>query len=768
MNVFRQFYRKFTHNKLSFLINILSLVPGLLCSLLIFSWVQFQINFDGFHTNIDRIIAVRMCWNYEGEQRYTVGTVHAVGPALKRDFPEVQQFARYNTYYREISAGDQKFQHPVTSADPGIFKILDINLVEGTVYEEGEENKCIISERWAKVLFGDKSPIGESVTIEGEELVVSGVLKEDWPRNSSIHFSVLIPKTAKRDGIQNEWGGSNQTLVLLDKAENFPLFREKIRDHYKELQQEEYQLDAYKLKDLHLVIEGNQSRVYLLSFLALFLLIVACINFVNLATASFTATSLQTCIHKIMGITRLKLMYKYIVNVFLLVLSAFILAAVLAVVCLPFFASLIGQTVRLDDYYNWQFVGLCAGMIGFTTLLSGLYPAVFLSSFQPIRVLKNKTLVGTKSNMFRNSLVSVQFIISIVLIISILIVSRQLNMYNNLNLGYEREEIIYVDLHGTDRGTASVLKQELLKEPAVVAASACQNLPVNISYNGGGWEWEGKTEEGYVQFYFTHADNDWLKVMGTKMQEGSFFTDETPGVVINDEAKKKIGWNSCTDKYLGRGGDNSYRIRGVTDKFLFNNFKVEQPPLVIFPLKGNAFGLEPSYLLVRASGRTLTAMYDLVQHKVKEVDRGGTVGFLNDLTQRYLLEEQQMMKIISIFSGLAIVISCLGLFGMAIYVIERRRKEVGIRRVNGAKVSEIVLLLNASLLRPVAIAFLLACPLAYYIMNRWLEHYLYRVNIGWEIFVLAGFMTVCVVILTLSWRSWKAANENPVKCLRDE
>ena len=730
MNVFRQFYRKFTCNKLSFFVNVISLVPGLLCSLLIFSWVQFQINFDGFHSKIDRITVVRQYWDNPTAGRYYYsGSAPAVGPALKRDFPEVQQFTRINQKEGEMAAGDQKVRISFAAADPGIFQILDINLVEGETYKEGEENKCIISERSAKVLFGEKSAVGEFVTLGGENLMVSGVLKEDWPRNSSFHFSMLIPFSLKRDGVQNEWGTSGyKTLVLLNQAENLLLFREKIRDHYKELDEGVIHLDAYKLKDHHSVIEGNQDRIFLLSVLALFLLIVACINFVNLATASFTADSLQTCIHKIMGISRLELICRYMVNAFLLVLLAFVLAMFLAVVCLPFFALLIGQTIVLNDYYNWSFVGLCAGIIGFTTLLSGVYPAFFLSSFQPIRVLRSKSPSGTKNDIFRNTLVSVQFIISIVLIISILTVFCQLDMYNNMDLGYEREELIYVDLRGTDQGNASILKQELLKEPAVVAVSACQDLPLYISYNGSGWNWEGMPEELDVQFYFTHADNDWLKVMGTKMQEGSFFSDENPGVVLNARAKQIIGWNSCTDRYLDRG-DGNLKITGVTDKFLFNNFKVEQPPLVIFPLEGNSFGLKPSFLLVRASGRKLTALYDLVRHKVQEVNGGGFVGFLDDLTQQYLLEEQQVMKIISIFSGLAIVISCLGLLGTAIYVIERKRKEIGIRRVNGAKVSEIVLLLNANLIRPIVIAFLVACPLAYYLMNRWLEQYLHRVNI---------------------------------------
>lgn len=435
----------------------------------------------------------------------------------------------------------------------------------------------------------------------------------------------------------------------------------------------------------------------------------------------------------------------------------------LAVVCLPVFASLIGQAVILSDYYNWPVVLLCIGMIGFTTLFSGLYPAIFLSSFQPINALKNKNPGTANSGFFRNALVSVQFIISIVLIISILTISKQIDMYNGMDLGYEREEIIYVDLQGTDQSNAFVLKQELLKDPSIVAVSACYDLPTDISWNGG-WDWEGKPEDLMdIYFYFTHVDSDWAKVMGIKMQEGSFFSDDNPGVVINQVAKKMIGVD-YKDKHLRE----TFKITGVMDKFLFGNFKLEQQPLVICPLKENIYNLKPSYLVVRVRGNQLIAMHDLVKNKAKEINGRDKVGFLNELTQNFLREEQQTIKIVSLFSGLAIVISCLGLFGMATYVMQWKRKEIGIRRVNGAKVSEIIWLLNINFIRPIAVAFVISCPIAYYLMSHWLAQYLYRVAVGWDIFVFTGLITVAVVVLTLTWKSRKAATENPVESLKSE
>lgn len=763
MEIIKSFYRKCVHNKQSFLINILSLIPGLVCCLLIFSWILFQVNFDKFHSKIDRILLVRSYADNEAGREYSYGSGSSVASAIKQDFPEVEQSAAVAYRGGEICAGDQKFYLTYAYADPEIFQILDINLIEGELYEKGE-NKCVISDRYAKALFGGKSAIGEFVSIGGENRVVSGILKEDWPRNSSFHFAALLPLDIGFPG----WSDNHHAnFALLDKAENIPLFQEKIKDQYKDLMPKDCHLDAYKFQDRHLVIEGNQSRVYLLGVLALFLLFVACINFVNLATASFMTESLQTGIHKIMGATRLKLMCRYMCNVFFLVLLAFMLALALAVVCLPVFASLIGQAVIISDYYNWPVVLLCVGMIVFTTLFSGLYPAIFLSSFQPINALKSKNPGTANSGFFRNALVSVQFIISIVLIISILTISKQINMYNGMDLGYEREEIIYVDLQGTDQSRAFVLKQELLKDPSIVAVSACCDLPTNIGWNGG-WDWEGAPADFDINFYFTHVDSDWAKVMGIKMQEGIFFSDDNPGVIINQEVKKIIGWGDCKDKYLDRGDRCNFKITGVMDKFLFGNFKLEQKPLVICPLKENVYDLKPSYLVVRVRGNQLIAMHDLVKNKAKEINGTDKVGFLNELTQNFLREEQQTIKIVSLFSGLAIVISCLGLFGMATYVMQWKRKEIGIRRVNGAKVSEIIWLLNINFIRPIAVAFVISCPIAYYLMSHWLAQYLYRVAVGWDIFVFTGLITVAVVVLTLTWKSRKAATENPVESLKSE
>lgn len=252
-----------------------------------------------------------------------------------------------------------------------------------------------------------------------------------------------------------------------------------------------------------------------------------------------------------------------------------------------------------------------------------IYPAIFLSSFKPLNALKNKTGENPENGIYRNILVSVQLIISIVLIISILTVTKQLNMYNDINLGYERQEVIYVELKGESQSNVLVLKQELLKEPSVVAASACHHLPMNISWHGHQWSWEGMPADLNVYFYFTHVDSDWSKVMDIKMQEGEFFDDNHPDIVINDEAKKVLGWSHCTNQYLSRHNmekPTNFKIAGVMDKFLFNNFKAEQTPLVIFPLKENVYNLKPSYLLVRVKGNQLSQMYNIIKNKVKEIN----------------------------------------------------------------------------------------------------------------------------------------------------
>lgn len=290
----------------------MSLVQGLVCSLLIFSWVIYQTNFDRFHSKIDRIALVRVCLdNVSGHQRYP-GCAPAMGPALQQDFPEVETFARINWGKSEMSAAGQKIMTTFTFADPQIFRILDFHITEGEVFQSNEPDKCLISERQAKALFGNKSPIGEIVSIAGCNLTVNGIFKEGWPHNSSFQFSAVISLLQLGEEQLAQWQNSYffTTFLLLDQASNFQHFKEKVKDFYQKRSENNSYIEAYLLKDLHLKIEGNQSRVRLLSFLALFLLLVVCINFINLSTANFTITTLETGIHKIMGATRIRLIVK--------------------------------------------------------------------------------------------------------------------------------------------------------------------------------------------------------------------------------------------------------------------------------------------------------------------------------------------------------------------------------------------------------------------------------------------------------------------------
>lgn len=771
MNPLKEFYRKCSGDRQSFLINVLSLIPGLVCCLLILSWVMYQLSIDRFHENIDRIAVVRGAHDNPEGKTFFMGCPPVIAPTLKNECPEVKNIARVLRNNGTVSAGEVAWEFNYSWADPDLFKILDAEFIDGGPFAEGETDKCVLAEDVAKGLFGSVSPVGKFVTLsnEGLNFVVSGVVKK-LPRNNTYQYSGLFPmsKLAQMRDLSGWYGNMYVTYVLLDKPQSYGPFAEKIRERvFKEHPEYKLYLDTYWLKDRSMLIYGRQSQVYTLGIIALLMLLVACINFVNLSTAGFIKDSFQSGVRKVIGATRSRLIGNYLFYVVLLVLSAFVLAVVISIFCLPFFSTLIGQQFTVADYANWPTLFLCLSLIIVTSLLSGLYPSIFLSSFRPIDVLKGGMLKVGKSALFRNLLVVVQFTISIVLIVGILIVSKQIQMFNGMDMGYNRQEVMYVNVKGFNRSQVDVFKQALLRNSSIKAVSASKHVPTGIYWNSVGWSWEGKDPASSPLVSMTFVDKDWAEVMGIQMQEGNFGREGEQGVVINDVLKKLMGGQSVVGKDISQG-DEIYPVVGVMDKFLFNDFKIGQFPLVIFSLE-KATELNPEYLLVRVEGNEFKKMYDLIKKELNEVNGADLpVGFLDDFTQEELQTEQQVTKVVSLFSVLAVIISCMGLFGLATFLINQKRKEIGIRRVSGAKVSEIIWLLNVHFLKPIVVAFILACPIAYYVMSFWLEGYLYRVEISWWIFAFAGIITVGVAVLTLVWKSRKAATENPVKSLRNE
>lgn len=763
MNVFRNFVRNFTANRQAHVINMLSLVPGLVCCLLIVLWIVFEVGYDRSYPKIDRIAVVS--GYHEGSSPFW-GAPPAVAPALKQELPEVEDAARLDYAYDEIHYGTEKYWIGSRNGDAAIFRILDMKFKEGVPFVDTEYDKCVIQEKVAKAIFGKESALGKFLEFEDEKFVVCGVV-EDLPKNTTLFADVILPIARKGKALDFWYNNSFETFVLLKDEANYRGFPEKIKDRVvKAAPEYNLYLTAGLLKERYLYRWGNIENVRLMGIIALFVLVIACINFVNLATAGFVRSSFQTGLRKVIGATRRGLIWNNLLNTFLLVVFSMLIAIGIAVVLLPWFNGLIGRNFVPLDFLSPEILTIGILIILFTTLLAGVYPAVYVSSFNPVNVLKGKFGVGLRGKWFRNVLVVVQFMVAIVLIICTTIVEKQIRMFQQMDLGYKRQEVVYFYLQGELLKKAAVLKQELKEEPDVIAVCLAQNTPSNVNWNGLGWNWEGKDPAVNPLIDFAYADEDWANVLGVKFREGGSFSKDAEGIVINQKLAEMMGGTSWVDRYIEKG--KQMKVIGVLDNFMYNNFKVESAPLIIMPMAYNP-GQERC-LMVRAEGKNLRSIYDQVKQKAEKLNGGESVEvrFLNDSVENMLASEKQSTRMVSFFSILAVVISCLGLFGLATFMIQQKRKEIGVRRVNGAKIKEIIWLLNVNFLRPVFIGFLIACPLAYYFMSRWLENYLQRTELNWWVFAGAGIITFAVAVVTLFWQSLKAATENPVNSLKSE
>lgn len=770
MNVLKNFSRSFQANRQSYLINMLGLVTGLACCLLIMMWVVGQVQTDRSFKNIDRIVSLQ--GYHEGQEPFR-GVSPAVLPALKMERPEIEAGVRLCNAALTVKYGGESYRISAYDTDYDVFDLFSLKFLDGGPYELGEKERCVLTEEVARMIFGDHSAVGQSLEFEFGKYTVSGVVA-NLPRNRTVLSGntnlVFVPIERLGEKLEAWYNNSYETYVLLHDMSGFERFANEVRDRaMKAVPENQLYIKAAPLKDRYLYDWGQIKEVRLMAIIALVILLIACINFINLSTAAFTRSAVQTGIRKLVGATRWHLVKNHLLNTFLLVLISYLLAFAVAYVLVPMFGTIIGSRFEVSDLLNPSVLWVGALIVIATTLLAGLYPSFYLASFQAVKVVKGKYAAGTSSARLRQSLVVIQFVVSIVLIVCTLIITRQIRMYQKMDVGYNRTEVLQVSLRNeSQEQKAYALKEELQKKPGIKAVSASTSLPSQIFWNGLGFEWEGKDPSFNPLVSFTWADEDWAKVYDIRMKEGAFFTESFEGIVINRKMAELMGGGEIVGKFLNRGEQN-LKIVGVLDNFLFNDFKGVTEPLVIFPMKPEARPYYTKQLNIRASGANLTEVYDMVREQAARIfGEEPVVRFINDMTQYWLQAEQQSIRMVSFFTVLAIVISCLGLFGLATFMMEQKRKEIGVRRVNGAKIGEIVWLLNVHFMKPILIGFIIACPLAYYFMSRWLEGYLQRTEIAWWIFALAGLLTAFVALATLLWRSLKAAMENPVNTLRSE
>lgn len=774
---FLRYLRSSKHNGI---MNMLSLVPGLTCCLLILMWLVPEVQTDHCFPKLDRIVMV--CGQHTGQAPF-VGAPPALAPHAKQECPEVELATRI-TYAGNTVSLESNSTVPMVSffSDADVFGIFDLKLINGHFYTDNENDKCNISKSAAMQLFGSVNVVDSLIITDNGRYYVCGVF-EDLPHNTTVMANmvfnaadlytsglrVLLPMSSSEYKTYNDvwYNNSFMTYVLLRKAEQIDSFGKKIHgragDNIKD-----FYLSVFPLKDKYLHSEGTLQRIILMLIIALVVLFIACINFINMATASFSTTAIKTGIHKILGASRQMLICRYLFNTFLLVLLSLILSISLSWLVLPLFCQIIDNVVLFSALLNPTVILLMVSIVFVTTFLAGLYPAIFLSSFQPISVLKGRGVIVGEQKL-RYVLVGLQFGASLILVVCCLVIVLQIHRFNNLDLGYDYEKIVNIDTKNkTQYSKKDVLINELLQDSHISAVSRSLSSPASCPWNGVGFDWDGRDPNFEPLVYFNYCDENFLSVYNMKLAEGRFFTKGSDEVVINQEFAHLIGDSAILGRRLVV--DNMQRtIVGVLGDCRLMNYNqanrpyilCQYPDWLVYPV---------DILSVRGtSDCSASQLYNIVYAKSKEIfGEEPSICFVDSQLQRYVHNECQLAKMMTFFSILAIFISCVGLFGVATFMIERCRKEIGVRRVNGASVSEIIKMLLIWFVNPIMVGYIIACPIAYFLMKHWLMSYPDRIHLSWWIFVVSGIFMCIVAVLILIWRIYKAAVSNPIDSLKSE
>ncbi len=790
-NYLKLAFRNLWKHRAFSIINILGLTIGMTACFLIFLYISFELSYDSFNSKADRTYRMVADIKTPTETLNAGGPAWAVPPFAKHEFPEVEAFTRLAQDNVLIRKGEIKFQEENAMwADSSLFQIFDFKLTQGNPQTALKEPFSIVfSETAAKKYFGNENPIGQSLLITGDALPakVTGIMK-DIPENSQVKTDVFLSMSTVTQkfnaNLDSQWGNYGaQAYLLLTPNTNakalekkFPAFLEKYNGkEMKEMQM--YPTIFFEpLKDVYLRSTrngsktGNINNVYIFSIIAIFILVIACINFVNLTTARSSERAKEVGIRKVAGALKSQLTRQFIGDSLLLCFIAFLLSVGLAALLLPSFNHLAGKTISEGIFSNWKNVTIlfiAAMAIG---LLAGVYPALVLSSFKPVTVLKGRFATGTRGILLRKGLVVAQFTISIALITGTIIVYNQMKYMRNQDLGFSKDQMLVIDTQGDKAKDA--LKQAVTSVPGVKSVSLTGSVPGG---NNPGAYSEIENIKGDLQIanldvYF--VDFDYIPQFKMKMLAGrpfskEFATDTTQAMVLNEAAVKLLGYSSPQQaigkrfKQWGREG----KIIGVVKDFHFRSLQT-----VIKPL---SMRIEPegcSLLAVNISANNAKSTIAAIENKWKTMvpTRPFSYFFLDEFFDRQYRAEERFGKLFLNFAILAILISCLGLLGLASYSTMQRTKEIGIRKVMGASVSNIVNLLSKDFLKLVLLSFVIATPLAAYFMYKWLQDFAYKTNMDWWIFAVSGIIAVFIALFTVSFQAIKAAITNPVKSLRTE
>ena len=776
--------------------------------LLIALFIKDELSYDKAWKNSDRIYRIAGSYTENGVTEMGTSFWPPMAKALQEDFPEVEKAGRlmgsplfYGAGNNQVRAGNKEqntYEEGFVYADQSMLDILQVPMVYGDYKKAlAEPNTIVISRRKADKYFPGQNPVGKTFILNDntkQPYKIGGVM-ENFPSTSHLKYDFLLTMTGHQlwDGEQTSWGSSNyDTYVLLKPGTNVSQFQQKLKTILTKYLIPEMKAggvvdaDTFEKKlrlfpqavtDIYLksydiqdgLQKGDIRFVWLFGAVAVFILIIACINFINLSTAKSANRAKEVGLRKVVGSYRSGLIQQFLTESLLFSVLSFVLGAILAALLLPYFNTLAAKTLTIP-WTAWWLLPLLIVAAIIVGIFAGVYPSFYLSAFKPISVLKGQLSRGSKNSLLRNGLVVFQFATSIILIIGTLVIYTQTKYILNKKIGFNKDQVLLLQGTNTLDQRTKELKEDLLKLSSVKNVSISDYLPIaGTKRNGNTFYREGKTKEDVgVSIQIWRVDYDYVPTMGMKIVEGRNLSKEMRGdsaaAVINQSMATRMGLKKPVGQRITNGWQ-TFTVVGVVEDFNFESMKQTVSPLCLV-LGGN----ESTMMSVKLSTADLTNTLASITSIWKSFAPNQPIRytFMDESFANMYADVQRMGKIFTSFALLAIVIACLGLFALSAFMAEQRNKEIGIRKVLGASVSGITAMLSKDFIKLVLIAFVIASPLAYWAMTKWLQDFAYRISIGWWMIGIAGLVAVVIALITISFQSIKAAMMNPVKALRSE
>ncbi|MFC1556086.1 ABC transporter permease [candidate division KSB1 bacterium] len=790
-NYFKITVRQLLKNKAYSAINIFGLSTGLVCSILIMLWVLDEISYDRFHENENDLYVVGLHTQYTNRTTTSASTPTALGLALKQEYPEIVNVARFaNGYQSYVFAYENKrFNESIRCVDPSVLSMFTFPLKQGNPETAlADPYSVVMTQRAAQKYFGETDPLGETLRVNDKyNFTVTGIL-EEVPRNSSLRFEILLPLQFLEEDWQtdlNYWDNfAWATYVQLEQNADNKQVNAKIADRLnREYDENKYEVFLSPYSQFHLFYLGHGGGsigiIIVFSWISLLILLIACINFMNLSTARAGTRAKEIGLRKVVGAFKRDLIKQFYGEAFVFSFASLLAATAAVLFLLPYFNKLTGKHLSFQVFNDpiLATVLICTGLL--TGIIAGSYPALFMSSISTLNVLKGTAGIEKNKAGFRKPLVIIQFCASIILVILTVISYKQLGFIHTMDLGFTRDNTVYFRANGNIRPQFDAVKQEMQSLRGVDLAVGVSSPMTTVYDSDGNYDWEGRSPDTELNVWRLCTDTDFDNAFNIRMAKGQYFSedytsgpsDQNGQVVINEALANFIGYNDPVGKRLTRG-DKDFRIIGVVKNF--NNFRLEYDigPMAIYHLiEDSQHGPNRfRYMFIKLKPENMTetlAQIKDVYHKFNP-ELPFESRFLDDDINAMYRTYEQARSIIQYFAALAAVISCLGLLGLASFMSERRTKEIGIRKTFGSSTFNIILLLSKEFVKFVLIANVIAWPVSWAVSSAFLQNFAFRTDISWGIFIITGVASLLIALLSVGYQTIRAARANPVDSLRYE